>query len=293
MKGINIVLETLIPIAIVGLLIGCVYALMAFGLSIQFGVMNLINFAHGDFVMLSMYVTYFSFLVLNLPTLATPILTVPLFFVIGFLLYKIILRGVIKSSQVVQIAVTVGMFMAMRGIAFLFFGTTPRSVSERIIVGSINILGMSIPLSRIAFAAISILVLFGIHLFLTKTHTGLAFRAVADDKTIPHSLGINVDQINALAFGFGTALAALSGAFLMSFSYVDPMQGFRFITLAWVIVVMAGLGTIRGVVFSGCIVGIIETFTTYFWSSQAAWFFVFLLFIIILWLRPKGLWGIR
>ncbi|MBC7219804.1 MAG: branched-chain amino acid ABC transporter permease, partial [Hadesarchaea archaeon] len=120
-KGKSIVLETLIPITIVGLLIGCVYALMAFGLSIQFGVMNLINFAHGDFVMLAMYVTYFSFLAMNLPTLASPILTVPLFFGIGFFLYKVTLKKIIKSSQLVQIAATVGMFMAMRGIAFLFF----------------------------------------------------------------------------------------------------------------------------------------------------------------------------
>ena len=243
--------------------------------------------------MLAMYVTYFSYFAMNLPTLASIILTVPLFFGIGFLLYKITLKKIIKSPQLVQIAVTVGMFMVMRGMAFLLFGAEPRSVSEKIIVGSISIFGMSIPISRIAFAAASILILLGINFFLTKTHTGLAFRAVSDDKTVPQSLGINVDQINAFAFGFGTALAAISGAFLMSFSYVDPMQGFRFITLAWVIVVLAGLGTIKGVVFSGWIIGIIETLTTYFWSSQAALFFVFLLFIIILWVKPRGLWGIR
>ncbi|MBA7632965.1 High-affinity branched-chain amino acid transport system permease protein LivH [subsurface metagenome] len=274
-----------------GTMMGCIYALIALGLSIIFGVMNIVNFAHGEFVMVSMYFTFWVGSLFTIDAVVTPVITFPLLFFFGLLTYHLIIDRTLRQKYVTQIAVTVGLMTLLRAVAQLVWKARPRALPYSIIQGNIVIGGYTIMLSRLISALVSIASIFMIYLFLTRTWQGRAIRAASDDLDAASLMGINYKWTYALAFGLGTALTAIAGGMLMSFQQVDPTMGLRFGLLSFCILALAGLGSTLGLLISGLIVGIAESLAVGLWDPRARSLVVYLIFVLVLWLRPRGLFG--
>ena len=283
--------DNIIQSLINGVMLGAIYALIALGLSIVFGVMNIINFAHGDFVMLAMYATFWISTTVAWDPIATPLITVPLLFLAGILAYVLLIDRTLKERAVTQIAVTVGLMVFLRAITQMLFEARPRAISYSIIQGNIALGPYTITLTRLISALIALIAILAVYLFLTRTWAGRAIRAASDDLDAASLVGANPRRIYALALGLGSALTAVAGALLMTFQQVDPTMGMRFGLLSWAVLALAGLGSIPGLLVSGVIIGGVESLTTAFWDPRARSLTIYLIFILVLWLRPKGLFG--
>lgn len=270
---------------------GCIYALITLGLSIIYGVMNVVNFAHGDFVMLSMYFTFWVGALWGFDAVETPVITFPLLFLFGVLAYHALIDRTLRQKYVTQIAVTVGLMTLLRALAQMMWKAQPRALPYSLIQGNIHVGGITIMLSRLITAVVSIVAIAGVYLFLTKTWPGRAIRAASDDLDAASLTGVNFKRTYALAFGLGSALTALAGGLLMSFQQVDPTMGLRFGLLSWCILALAGLGSIPGLLISGVIVGGTEALTMSLWDPRARSLIVYLMFVLVLWLKPRGLFG--
>lgn len=284
-------MDTIVQNVVNGTLMGCTYALITLGLSLIFGVMNVVNFAHGDFVMLSMYFTFWAGTLLGLDAVLTPVITFPLLFVVGVLTYYAVIDRTLRQRYVTQIAVTVGLMTLLRAVAQLAWKAQPRALPYSLIQGSVVLGGQTIILSRLTSAIVSILAIAGVYLFLTRTWPGRAIRAAADDLDAASLMGVNHRRTYALAFGLGSALTAIAGGLLMTFQQVDPTMGLRFGLLSWCILALAGLGTIPGLLISGMIAGAAEALAMSLWDPRARALIIYLIFILVLWLKPRGLFG--
>lgn len=285
------VLDTLIQSTINGILMGAIYGLIVLGLSIIFGVMNVVNFAHGDFVMFSMYLAFMVGSTLKWDAVFTSVITVPIIFVFGLLVYYLMINRTLRESYVVQLAVTVGLFTLMRAAALLIWQGWPRGLSYSIVQGSITIGKYQLLTSRLLAAVISVIFFALVALFLNKTWAGKAMRAASDDLDVASLMGVNFKWTYALTFAIGSALTAVAGSLLMSFQTVDPYGGIRFGLLSWCILALAGLGTIPGVLISGIIIGVAESVEMAFYDPRASYIAVYAIFILVLWLKPRGLFG--
>jgi branched-chain amino acid transport system permease protein len=284
-------IETSVQAIITGSMIGIIYALIALGLSIVFGVMNVTNFAHCDFVMFSMYLSYFIGSTLMWDAVATPLISIPIMFVFGFIVYYLLIDRTLRQVYVVQLAVTVGLQIFMRSMALVAFKAEPRALTYSIIQGHIDIGGYTILTSHLVSAIVSLIIIGAFALFLNKTWTGTAMRAASDDIDAVSLVGVNYHRVYALTFALGTALTAVAGGLLMSFQQTDPVGGIRFGFMSWCVLALAGLGSIPGLIVSGIIVGIVETMTMSFFDPRLRLLGIYAIFILILWLKPKGLFG--
>lgn len=284
-------MSTIIQNLLNGSMMGCIYALIALGLSIIFGVMNIVNFAHGDFVMLSMYFSFWVGSFWSIDSVATPLITLPLLFLFGVLTYFLIIEGTLRQKFVTQIAVTVGLMTLLRALAQLIWKAQPRSLPYSIIQGSFTIAGFTILTSRLISASVSIAAIVIVYLFFAKTWPGRAIRAASDDLDAASLMGVNYRWTYALSFGLGSALTALAAGLLMSFQQVDPTMGMRFGLLSWCILALTGLGSIPGLLVTGVIVGSAESLAMSFWDPRARSLVIYLIFVLVLWLKPRGLFG--
>jgi branched-chain amino acid transport system permease protein len=283
--------ETFIQNLINGAMMGVIYALITLGLSLIFGVMNVVNFAHGDFVMLSMYFTFWIGILWGFDAVATPLITFPLLFLIGVLTYYALIDRTLRQLYVTQVAVTVGLMTFLRAITQVLWKAQPRALPYSIIQGRVMLGEYTIMFSRLVPAIVSIVAIFAVYLFLAKTWPGRAIRAASDDLDAASLAGINYRRTYALAFGLGSALTAIAAGLLMTFQQVDPSMGLRFGLLSWCILALAGLGSVPGLLISGMIVGAAEALAMAFWDPRARSLVVYLIFILVLWLRPRGLFG--
>ena len=278
---------------IFGVLLGSIYALAAIGLSLIFGVVNLTNFAHGDFIMLAMYISYFLGVSLKLDPILTPIIGFPAFFLLGVAVYLAIFHKIIRAPPLSQIAVTVGLLVLLRNFALAVWHAEPKSIPRTLLGYSYRLGPLLIPADRLTGMLISIATFLILHLFLTRTKTGIAMRALADDLDSAALMGVNVRNLNMLTCALGIGIVALAGGILMTFQPVNPMTGLIYGLLTWSVVAMAGLGGVSGVLLSGIIFGIADAFTAAFWDPRAREITIYILFILLLWFRPKGLFGRR
>ena len=283
--------ETAIQSIIIGFMMGVIYAVIALGLSIIYGVMNVVNFAHGDFVMFSMYLSYVIGTVLIWDAVQTPLITVPILFVFGILVYYLIIDRTLRQLYVVQLAVTVGLQIFMRSMALIIWKAQPRALQFSIIQGNIQIGEYSILTSRLFAAVVSLIFIAAFAYFLNKTWAGTAMRAASDDLDVASLMGVNYRRTYALTFAIGSALTAVAGGLLMSFQQTDPVGGVRFGVLSWCILALAGLGSLPGLIVSGILVGVAETLAIGFIDPRSRLLAIYLIFILVLWLRPKGLFG--
>jgi len=285
------VVQAVIQNIINGTMMGCIYALITLGLSLIFGVMNIVNFAHGDFVMISMYFTFWASSLWAIETVATPLITFPFLFLFGILTYYLIIHKTLREKYVIQIAITVGLMTFLRAVAQLLWKASPRAISYSIVQGTFVIGNYTIMMSRFTSAVVSVAVIYLFSLFLNHTWQGRAIRAASDDLDAASLMGISYKWTYAFAFGLGTAITAIAGGMLMTFQQVDPTMGLRFGLLSFCILALAGLGTTLGIIISGVIVGIAESLAMGMWDPRASSLVVYMIFILVLWLKPRGLFG--
>lgn len=274
-----------------GLLAGGIYSLIAVGITIIFGVMKMVNFAAGSYLVWGMYFTWlwYSFTGLN-AYLLIPFVVVSMA-VFAFITFKLSIYPVLNTSDTSFILVTVGLSFFLQNLAEFIFGTTPKSVPSAIKNGSLAIGNFSLGYPRlIAFGVMLILVL-GVNILLNKTLFGRAMRATSEKPEVAKMLGINTDMTYTLAFIIGVVFAGLSGLLLTPIYYVTPTAGNIFRTSAMMVVVLGGMGSIKGALVGGILVGVAEALVGGLISADLGPVGICGLFLIVLYIRPQGLFG--
>jgi len=285
--SLEIFLQTLAS----GVLIGLIYALVAIGLTMIFGVMDIVNFSHGEFLMFGMYSSFWLYSLYALDPIFTLPLTTLFLFAIGVLVYKVVIRKIISAPMVSQLFTTFGLMLLFRGIAQFLWKADFRTVDQSIVGGSLQIAGFQIGLPQVTAGVGAILVTTGIYLFLTKTKAGAALEATAADKDAARLMGIDSQKMFALAWGVGAACAGIAGALLSTFFPIFPEVGANFILIAFVVVNLGGFGSIIGALIAGVLVGVIEVMGGFLIGPQYKLGIVLVLFLAVLMFRPQGLMG--
>jgi len=286
-------LSTFLQALITGILMAGIYALVATGLTLIFGVVRIVNFAHGEFVMLGMYVTFWLWKLWGIDPYVSLLITMPLLFCFGVLIQRFLFQPILRAPDLAQIFMTVGLSVILMNVALLLFTADFRSVKVAYGEWAWRLGGVTVPLPRL-FAFLGALLLAGLlTLFLTRTDVGKALRAVAQDREVSMLLGINPNRMYLLAVGLGAALAGAAGGLIVPFFYVFPTVGVVFVLIAFVVVILGTLGSVQGALLASFIVGVAESLGILFAGSDLGLVVVFGILVASLILRPSGLMGSR
>ena len=277
--------------AINGLLMGGIYTLVASGLTLIYGVLHIINFAHGSMLMLAMFGVYFLLTKLGIDPYLALLVMVPAMYALGYLLYRHMIGRLSLGRDENILLITLGLSILIENLALLFFKGDSRTVSlsysDKMFELGPLLLGMPKVISF--FAAMVLCAMLG--LFITRTDTGKAIRAVAKERMGARLVGIDVDRIFAVSFGIGLATLGAAACLLMPIFYVSPSSGHVFVIVAFTVVVLGGMGSFLGAVLGGLIVGLTESFGGLFLGESLGQIGISLIFILILLFRPSGLFG--
>ena len=283
--------EILLQSVISGILMGFVYALIAAGLSLIFGLMEIVNFAHGEFLMLAMFGAFWGWALWSVDPLLSLPLTAAALFLLGVLTYKGIIRWILGGPMLAQIFATFGLAIFLRSGAQFLFGVDFRVVQNPWVQGRISLGGLFIGLPQLT-ASVAALVAFGfLYWFLTRTETGLALQATAQDRQAASLMGINTERMFALGWGIGSACVGVAGSLLAIFFYVFPDVGATFALLAYVTVALGGFGNVPATLLAGVIVGLVEVLGGLLIAPALKYAIVFLLYLVVVLIRPQGLFG--
>jgi branched-chain amino acid transport system permease protein len=274
-----------------GVLVGGVYALIGIGLTIIFGVMRVINFAHGDLLMVGMYLTYFIFSLLHIDPFVSILVSIPLMFLFGAFLQKAFINRVLGALPQNQILLTIGLGLIMSNTAMLLFTSDYRILTTSYSSGSVKIWGLSVSEPLFISFVITAAITAFLYWFLLETDTGQAIRATAQDREAAQLMGINVKRMSVIAFGLGAALSGTAGALVSPTYYIFPQVGSAFTLKAFVIVVLGGMGSILGATLGGIVIGATESLAAAYISSGLKELVVYVLFLLVLLFRPAGLLG--
>lgn len=287
-------LDVLAQQIVSGLMIGGVIALIAVGIALIWGVMNLINFSFGEYMMMSMYSSFFLWFYLGIdPLLATPINAL-LFFFLGVLTYYVLIRKIIASEPVIQIFCTFGLMTAIRYLAFFLWTPNFRMITSSFTKDHfefINLWGVHVSGGEL-IAFVGSLLSLGILFTVVKyTRLGKALRATAQDRSAAMAMGIDSDKMFAIAWGICTATSGIAGSLLSNFYYIQPYIGDVFLLVAFASVALAGFGSIFGVIGGALIIGLVQVLGGTILISKLKLVYVYLVFIGVLLIRPQGIWG--
>lgn len=272
-----------------GIIEGCIFAIIALSLTLIWGIMKIVNFAQGEYLMLSMYLAYFLWNFFGFDPLFSLLVTIPVFFGFGYLTYKVLIRRIITASPFSQILTTFGLMILLRYIAFSVFGPNFRRILNPIVEGSISVSGIYLDTAKLCTAIACIIGFAALTWFMTKTKTGKALQTTAQDREVALSFGIDVEKMYALAWGVSIALIAMAGTFISTFRYIDPCLGDAFLLLAFASVILGGLGSVAGALLGGIIIGLVANMFGFFVSPAFKIVMVYIIFILTLLLKPEGL----
>jgi len=283
--------EQLLQQIVNGLLIGFMYSLIAIGLTLIWGVMNIVNFAHGDFLMIGMFTSFWLFTLYGVdPLFSIPICFV-LLFALGMLIYRFIVSKVMKGPMLAQLVVTFGISIFLSNLAVYFWTPDFRLLPPTLLDGTWEIGGIILSIPKVVASIGSVIVTLCMFLFLKKTKTGKAILATEMDRESALLMGINTDRINSLSFGIGAALVGVAGGFLSTYYYIYPQVGGLFGTIAFCVVALGGFGSIPGAFIAGILVGLTQTLGGFFFDPSYKYAIVFMIYLITIWIRPQGLLG--
>jgi len=283
----QLLLQTLLS----GILIGLVYALVAVGLTLIFGVMDIVNFAHGEFLMLGMYAAFWGFALWKLDPLFTLPLTALLLFGLGAALYRLVIRRITDAPMLSQIFATFGLMILFRGLAQYLWKPDFRSVGESVVSGKVALAGLQFGLPQVVAALGAVLTTAAVWWFLRSTRLGAALEATAADKEAAALMGIDAQKMFALAWGLGAACAGVAGALLSTYYPIFPEVGSTFILVAFVLVALGGFGSVAGAFWAGILVGVVEVLGGFLWDPAYKMVLVLGLYLVVVWIRPQGLMG--
>ena len=274
---------------------GLLYGLIAVGLALIFGLMDVTNFAHGEFLMLAMYLSFFLFAFFAIDPLLSAPLVAAAMFVFGAVVYLLLVRFAMRAKAnagMVQIFTTFGLAIVMRGLAQYFFTPDYRSIPQSWLGGkTISVAGIFLPEPQLIGALVSIAAFAGLYLFIHRTDFGRALEATREDKGAVALVGIDSNRVFALGWGMGAALVGVAGAVLSTFYYIHPQVGAAFGTIAYITVALGGFGSVFGAFAAGIVVGLVEALTAVVLPPAMKSMGIYVLYLAIIFLRPQGLFG--
>lgn len=275
-----------------GIYAGCIYMLLATGLTLIFGVMKVVNFAHGEFLMLGSYVTFWIVVLLGINPYLAILPAMLLLGILGILVERLAFRPILGTGKLNEIFVSLGLiYILQNGVAFLW-GDDFRSMHSPYAAKTIPLGGINLPLDYVILVAFTALILLALHLFLKKTRLGRAMRATSQNRKAAQLMGINVERIDMLSFGLGVALAAAAGSlWAISGQLFNPYSGSLPAIKAFAIIILGGLGSIPGAIVGGLIYGIAENAGGYLFGNHWKDAISFLILIAVLVAKPHGIFG--
>lgn len=282
-----LLLQTLLS----GVVVGLVYALVAVGLTLIFGVMDIVNFAHGEFLMLGMYASFWGWALFKLDPLITLPFTALALFAAGVLVYRLVIRRITDAPMLSQIFATFGLMILFRGLAQYLWKPDFRSVDQTLVSGTVALGGLQLGLPQVVAAAGAVVTTAALWWFLRSTRLGAALEATAADKEAAALMGIDAQRMFALAWGLGAACAGVAGALLSTYYPIFPEVGSTFILIAFVLVALGGFGSVAGAFWAGILVGVVEVVGGFLWNPAYKLVLVLALYLIVVWVRPQGLLG--
>ncbi|HZC57866.1 MAG TPA: branched-chain amino acid ABC transporter permease [Xanthobacteraceae bacterium] len=283
----------LLPAVLNGLLTGAIYALVALGLTLIYGVLHIINFAHGALLSAALFAAFFAHQLLGLDPYLAIFILAPLFFLLGYGLQRFVIGPSAHGDDRNILLVTLGLAIVIENALLYVFRADTRTVDLPYGFDVLDIGGALLSVPRVIGFWVALIVALALWLILNLTDTGKAMRAVAKEKLGAELSGIDVGRIYAVTFGLGTACLAIAACLLIPTFYVNPRVGDAFVLVAFTIVVLGGMGSVTGTLISGLFVGVIESLSGLYLGESLGQIGIFLIFIVVLLFRPSGLFGER
>lgn len=285
-------MDILLQLIVNGLLLGGAYAIISIGLTLIFGVVRVVNFAHGEFLMVGMYATYLLALKLGWHPYVALAPVALLLFAVGAAMQRFIIQPLLDADGHIQIFATVGVSTALMNLALLVFGADVRATPVETGTGILNIGSISVVSGQVITLVMALVLAGAMHLFLTRTYLGRAFRAVAQHRNAAALMGVNVRGIYVLAFALGSAFVGVAAALLTPQYPTFPTIGTYFVLTAFVIVVLGGMGSLWGALLGSMLIGLVDSLAGYYIAPDLKEVVYFAIFLLILVLRPTGLFGL-
>jgi branched-chain amino acid transport system permease protein len=284
-------LTTVAQAVVNGLLIGGIYALVSIGVTLIFGVVKIVNFAQGEFVMIGMYISYFLAASFGIDPLISLVVSMPVLFVVGVLLQHFLIRRVLALGDMPQIFLTFALSLLLVNVALLLFTANYRTVQTSYSETAIHLGALYLPTAKLIAFAVAMALSALLWVFLHATDLGKAMRAAAQNRDVAMLMGINPDRVFSVAVGVALALAGAAGSLLMPFYPAYPLVGQVFVLMAFVAVVLGTLGNVTGALIASLMMGVAESLGIQFVGADSGLIVVFLMLLLTLALRPNGLFG--
>jgi len=285
------ILADLVSTITMGIMIGGLYALVALGLSIVFGVMRLINVAHGDLLLLASYLALTLMTSFGLDPIISLVIVVPSLFLIGFVIQKYLLNRAFTISMEAPLIIAFGISIVLQNVFQIVWSPLSRGLTTSYTLKSFSIGAVNFPLVYLLDFFVGVIVMVFLNQFLHRTYLGKAINAASQDRRAAHLMGINTRQVYAFAFAIAMAIAAVAGVFVgLTFPFT-PQSGVSFLIIAFGVVVLGGLGSISGTFIGGLVMGLAQTFGGYFLGTNAQMLIAYLIVIVLLATKPQGLFG--
>ena len=276
-----------------GVLLGGMYTLVACGLTLIYGVLHIINFAHGSMLMLAMFGVYYLLTKLGVDPYVSILVMVPVMYLFGYVLYKGLIGRLAHGRDENILLITLGLSILIENLALMFFKGDSRTISVSYSDRMIELGPTLVPLPKLISFVVAILLCLALGLFIQRTDTGRSIRAVAKERVGARLMGIDVDRIFAISYGIGVATLGAAACLLMPIFYVSPSIGHVFVLVSFTVVVLGGMGSFTGAAVGGLIVGLTESFGGLYLGESLGQIGISLIFILILLFRPSGLFGAK
>jgi len=284
--------ETLVQSLVSGILTGSLYAMIGVGLTVVFGVMRVINLAHGELVMLGMYGAFWGLTLWRLDPFVSILLWTPLMFLVGMLVYRFLLKAIIPGGELNTLLYTAGLSLLIANLALFVWTGDYRTIKLPYAMLPMRPFGIAVPIPLAMAFGLAILITGALYGFLTRTDLGRAVRATSQNPEAAALMGVAVDRISMITFGLGSALAGAAGVLLAPSLYLYPTVGEILISKCFVIVVLGGLGSVSGAIAGGVLLGLVESLGAVYVSVAYKDTIGFVIFLLVLLFRPSGLLGV-
>jgi len=284
-------MDVLVQLILNGIMLGAMYAIISVGLTLIFGIVRVVNFAHGEFLMVGMYAVYLLSHHFGLHPYVSAVPMVLMLFAIGALVQRFIIQPLLGADEHIQIFATVGLSTALINLALLIFGADLYSVQEPGLRKPLSIGGYTVLYAQVVIFMSALVLVAGLHLFMQKTPLGRAIRATAQNRNAAQLMGVRVDRIYVIAFGLGAACVGLASALISPLFPVTPTIGTYFVLTAFVVVVLGGMRSMYGAFLGAMIIGIVDSLSGYYIAPDLKEVVYFAIFILILIFKPTGLFG--
>ncbi len=285
------VLSGLATPLVMGILLGGLYSLIALGLSLVFGVMNLINVAHGDLVLLSSYLAFAMMSGLGLDPILSLVIGIPVLFAIGFGIQRYLLNRAFRISMEAPLIIAFGISIILQNLYQIVWSPQSRGLSPSYALESFSMGTVHVPLVYLLDFIVALVVMLFLREFMKRTYLGMSINAASQDRGVAQLMGINTNRAYAFAFAIAMAFAAIAGVFLgLTFPFT-PQSGVSFLIIAFGVVVLGGLGSIAGTLIGGLVMGLAQTLGGYFLGASAQMLVAYLIVLIVLAVRPQGIFG--